>query len=119
MSPPPDDIISDCPENTFSSKYYDIEELQNLKISNNSKSLFFFHLNTRSLCKNFPELQHLLSCTNKTFEITAITDSRIRKNVSILNNLNIILLSLPQQNLQLVVLFCILLITFYTNLVKT
>ena len=32
MSSSPDDISSDNPENTVSSKYYDIEELQNLKI---------------------------------------------------------------------------------------
>ena len=33
MSSPLDDINSDYPENTVSSKYYDIEELQNLNIS--------------------------------------------------------------------------------------
>ena len=37
MSLLPDDINSDDPENTVSSKYYDIEELQNLKITNKSK----------------------------------------------------------------------------------
>ena len=33
MYSPPNDINSDYPENTVSSKYYDIEELQNLKLS--------------------------------------------------------------------------------------
>ena len=33
MSSSPDNVNSDDPENTVSSKYYDIEELQNLKLS--------------------------------------------------------------------------------------
>ena len=83
MSSSPDDINSDDPENTVSSKYYDIEELQNLKITNKSKSLSLFHINACSLSKNFDDLQHLLSCTNKNFDIIAITETRITKNVSI------------------------------------
>ena len=42
MSSQPDDINSNYPENTVSSKYYDNDELQNLKITNNSNSLSFF-----------------------------------------------------------------------------
>ena len=56
MSPPPDDINSDGPENTVSSKYYDTEELQNLKIANKSKSLSLFHINACSLSNNFDDL---------------------------------------------------------------
>ena len=89
MSSPPDDIYSDDPENTVSSKYYDIEEQQNLKIANKSKSLSLFHINACSLSKNFDDLQHLLSCTNKNFDIIAITETKITKNVSITNNLSI------------------------------
>ena len=89
MSSSPDDINSDDPENTVSSKYYDIEELQNLKITNKSKSLSLFHVNACSLSKNFDDFQHLLSCTNKNFDIIAVTETRITKNVSITNNLNI------------------------------
>ena len=36
----------------------------------------------------FDDLQYLLSCTNKTFDISAITETRITKNVSITNNIN-------------------------------
>ena len=79
MSLSPDDINSDDPENTVSSKYYDIEELQNLKITNKSKSLSLFHINACSLSKNFDDLQHLLSCKNKNFDIIAITETRITK----------------------------------------
>ena len=88
MSSLPDHINSDDPENTVSSKYYDIEELQNLKITNKSKSISLFHINACSLSKNFDVLQHL-SCTNKTFDIIAITETRTTRSVSITNNLNI------------------------------
>ena len=88
-SSPPNDINSDDPENTVSSKYYDNEKLQNLKITNMSKSLFLFHINACSLSKNFDNLQQLLSCPNKNFDIIATTKTRLTKNVSITNNLNI------------------------------
>ena len=42
MSSPRDDINSDETGNTVSSKYYDIDELQNLKITNKSNSLSLF-----------------------------------------------------------------------------
>ena len=60
MSSPPDDINSDDPENTVSSKCYDADELENLKITNNSNSLSLFHINACPLSKNFDDLQHLL-----------------------------------------------------------
>ena len=88
MSLQTDDINSVDPENTVSSKYYDIDELQNLKI-NNSNSLSLFHINACSLSRNFDDFQHLLSCTNKIFDIIAITETRIKENVSITNNLSI------------------------------
>ena len=44
MPSQPDDINSDNPENTGSSKYYDIDEIQNQKITNNSNSLSLFHI---------------------------------------------------------------------------
>ena len=121
MSSSPDDINSDDPESTVLSKYYDIEELQNLKITSKSRSLSFFHINACSPSKNVGDFQHLLSCANKNFDITAITETRITKAVSITNSLKlkITLLNLPQLNLQLVVLFRILLIISHTNLVKT
>ena len=45
-------------------------------------------MNACSLSKNFDNLQYLLSCTSKNFGIIAITETRITKNVSIANNLN-------------------------------
>ena len=85
MSSSSDDINSDGPENTVSSKYYDTDELQNLKITNKSNSLSLFHIDASSLSKNFDDLQNLLSCTNKNFDIIAITETRIKKNISITN----------------------------------
>ena len=87
MSSQTDNINSVDPENTVSSKYYDIDELQNLKI-NNSNSLSLFHTNACSLSRNFDDLQHL-SWANKIFDIIAITATRIKENVSMTNNLSI------------------------------
>ena len=81
MLSPPEDINTDDPENTVSSKYCDTEKLQNLKITSKSKSLSLFHINASGLSKNFDDLEHLLSCTNKNFGIIAITGNRITKNM--------------------------------------
>ena len=86
MSSPHHDINSDDPENTVLSKYYDIHELQNLKLTNKSNSISLLHINAGSLSKNCDDLQHLLCCTNKNFDFIAITETRITRNVSITNN---------------------------------
>ena len=67
------------PENVIQSKYYDIDELQQLKIPNKEKSLSFFHINSCSLNKNFEELQNLLQSTNTQFDVIAITETRMKK----------------------------------------
>ena len=56
------------PENVVQSKYYDIDELLNMKIPNKDKSLALFHINACSLNKNVDDLEHLLTCTNKNFD---------------------------------------------------
>ena len=99
MKPPPDLIIlfnqfnnaipenrSD-PKNVIQSKYYDIDELQKLKIPNKENSLSLFHINSCSLNKNFEELQNLLQSTNINFDVIAITETRIPKNVSVTQNI--------------------------------
>ena len=48
--------------------------------------LSLFHINASSLNKNFDDLQHLLHCTKK-IETIAISEKRITKQVSLLNNL--------------------------------
>ena len=63
--------------------------MHNIEIPHKNKSLSLFHINACSLNKNFDDLQHLLSCTRKTFDIIAISETRIIKNISLLNNLNL------------------------------
>ena len=75
------------PENVIQSKYYDIDELQQLKIPNKEKSLSLFHISSCSLNKNFEELQNLLQSTNITFDVIVIIETRIPKNVSITQNI--------------------------------
>ena len=75
------------PEDVVQSKYYDTDELQTMKIPNEDKSLAFFQINACSLNKSFDDLEHLLSCTNKIFDVIAITETRITKDVSLTNNL--------------------------------
>ena len=54
----------------------------------NNKLLSPFHINACSLNKNFDDLQYLLSCTKFIFDIIAINEIRITKQVSLLNILN-------------------------------
>ena len=71
-----------------SSKYYDINEMHNLKIPQKNKLLSLFHIHACSLNENFDDLQHLLSSAKNIFDIIAVSETRITKQVSLLNNLN-------------------------------
>ena len=75
-------------DNLTHSKYFDIDEIQKLKI-NKEKCLSLFHINVCSLGKNFDELQDLLKSTNKNFDVIAITETRVRKDISITSNLSL------------------------------
>ena len=48
-----------------------------------------FPFNSLSLNKTFDDLQHPLSCTKTKFDIIAIRETRITRQVSLLNNLNL------------------------------
>ena len=63
--------------------------MHNIEIAHNNKSLSLFHINACSLNKKFDDLQHLLSCTKKNFDIIAMSETRITKQVSLLNNLSL------------------------------
>ena len=82
-------VNSNDPEKISSSKYYDIEEMHTIDIPCKNKSLSLFYINACSLNKNFNDIQHLSSCTKKVFDIIAISETRITKQVSLLNNLNL------------------------------
>ena len=71
------------PKNVVNSNYYDTDQLQTLKFLEKSKQLFLFHINTCSLNKNSDDLQHLLKCTNKVFDIVAVSETRIMKKTSL------------------------------------
>ena len=71
----------------IASFFYDIEEMHNIEIPHKNKSLSLFHINACSLNKNFDDPQHLLNCTKKFFDIIAISETRITKQVSLSNNL--------------------------------
>ena len=62
--------------------------MHNIEIHYKNKSLSLVHINACSLNKNFGDLQHLFSCTKNFFDIIAISETRITKQVSLLNNLN-------------------------------
>ena len=70
-------------DNFIHSKYFDIDEIQKLKIPNTEKCLSLFHINACSLKKIFDELQYLLKSTNKNFDVIAVTETRIKKDISI------------------------------------
>ena len=71
------------------SNYYDINQFQSLKFHAKNKSLSLFHINACSLSKNFDDLQHLLKCSNKVFDIVAVGETRITKKNSLSSNKNL------------------------------
>ena len=80
------------PENVVNSNYYDIDQLKTLKFpekKQQNKSLSLFRINACSLNKNFDDLQHLLKCTNKIFDIVAVSETRIVEKTSLTSNINL------------------------------
>ena len=73
----------------MNSNYYDIDQIQTLKFPEKNKSLSLFHINACSLSKNFDDLEHLLKCTNKAFDIVAVSETRITKKTSLTSNINL------------------------------
>ena len=71
------------------SKYYGIDEMHNIEIPHKNKPLSLFHINVFTLNKNFDDLQYLLTYTKKKFDIIAVSEKRITRNVPLLNNLNL------------------------------
>ena len=63
--------------------------MHNIEIPLKSKSLPLFHKNAYSLNKYLDDLQHLLSCNKTKFDIIAISETRITKQVYLSNNLDL------------------------------
>ena len=62
--------------------------MHNIKTPHKNKLIFLFHVNACSLSENFDHLQLLLNCARKMSDIIGISET-IRKQVSLLNNLNL------------------------------
>ena len=78
------------PDNVVKCRFYDIEKIQTLNVPNKSKSLSIIHINKCFLGKNFDDLEYLLKTTNMNFDIIAISETRITKNINnILSNINL------------------------------
>ena len=60
--------------------YYSPKEFSDLKI-NNSKSFSFYHLNIHSIQKHMDELKIMLKMLSTKFDILAITETKIAKNI--------------------------------------
>ena len=63
-------------------KYRDIGYFENLTRDFKRKALSFFHINVCSLTKNFDDFNILLSDLSVSFDILAITETRIKKDSS-------------------------------------
>ena len=72
--------MNDDPDNVANSKYYSMNQIQSCKIANNSKFFSIFHMNARSLNTTFDELEYFLKCTNKQFDVLAITETKFTRN---------------------------------------
>ena len=76
-------------ENIIKWKYYDIEEIQSLNSLNHEDVLILFHINTCSLPKNIEELEFLLDKTKIDFDVIIISESKIKKDTSPINSINL------------------------------
>ena len=63
-------------------KYRHTEYFKNLAKDFERKALSFFHMNVFSLTKNFNDFNILLSELNVSFDILAVTETRIKKDSS-------------------------------------
>ena len=77
------------PENVVNSKFYEIDQFQALKFPVKHKSFALFHINACSLNKNFDDLDHLVKCTNKIFDIIGVSKTRITKQTSLKTSINL------------------------------
>ena len=105
------------PENVVNSRYFDIDEMQALKLHVKKNSISFLHINACSLNKNFDDLEYLLKCTNKSFDIIVVSETRISKKASLACNINLKNYSFEStpQNPQQVEHFYIFLIVSHIN----
>ena len=63
--------------------------MQTLKYVPNTNHYSYFIKMHVLLKGNFDDFQHILSCTTKTFDVIAISEKNITKQISLSNNLNL------------------------------
>ena len=68
--------------NQLNNKYRDTDYFKNVTKDFKRKALSFFHMNVCSLTKHFDDFNILLSDLNVSFDILAITETRIKKDSS-------------------------------------
>ena len=73
------------PENLANSRYFDIDEMQALKLHCKNRSPSFFHINACSLNKNFQPLK----CTNRSSDIIAVSETSISTKTSLTCNIHL------------------------------
>ena len=71
-----------------SSKYYNLSDLTKLNFPF-GKSFSLFHVNTRSLSKNFDQLLSILSASNISFDVLGITKTKQKIDKGFLTNVSI------------------------------
>ena len=76
-------------ENIINSKYYDVDEIQTLNKLNVKRTLSLFHINSCSLSKNIEDLEYLLNSTSISFDVIAISETRIFNGKTLVNSLNL------------------------------
>ena len=59
----------------INSKYYDLPEFSKLYSCSSGKTFSLFHVNTRSLSKNFDQPQNVLSAAKSDFDLIGITET--------------------------------------------
>ena len=79
--------VSENNEHGSQTEYWDPSKID--KLENSKNSLNFQHLNISSLPYHFSELQTLLSSTKVNFNITGISESRIKQNKNPIDNINL------------------------------
>ena len=70
------------------SKYCDLPDFVKLTSSLSDKTFSLFHSNTRSLSKNFDQLQNVLSATKSRFYVIGITEPKQRIDKNFIVNVN-------------------------------
>ena len=89
-------------------KYFTIKDL-NSTFNNIGKALSLFHMNIKSLSFHFDELKSLILKSKNDFQITGISETRLKKTQETTTNIQLknLILNMYQLNLQMGECCCI------------